>query len=102
MSENENMELNQDEITTQESAPKAKKEKKPEKKAEKKPGIFSRIGRWLREMRSELKKVVWPDKKTTAKNTAVVIVCVLVVGVFIWGFDWIANNLISALISLLS
>ena len=25
--------------------------------------------KWFREMRSELKKVVWPDRKTTAKNT---------------------------------
>ena len=24
-------------------------------------------GKWFREMRSELKKVVWPDAKTTAK-----------------------------------
>ena len=29
-------------------------------------------GKWFREMRSELKKVVWPDGKTTAKNTGTV------------------------------
>ncbi len=32
-------------------------------------------GKWFREMRSELKKVVWPDGKTTAKNTGTVILC---------------------------
>ena len=30
-------------------------------------------GKWFREMRSELKKVVWPDGKTTAKNTGTVL-----------------------------
>ncbi len=29
-------------------------------------------GKWFREMRSELKKVVWPDGKTTMKNTGTV------------------------------
>ena len=28
--------------------------------------------KWLREMRSELKKIVWPNAKTTAKNTGTV------------------------------
>ena len=32
-------------------------------------------GKWFREMRSELKKVVWPDAKTTAKNTGTVLLC---------------------------
>ena len=30
------------------------------KKDETKPGFFKRIGKWFREMRSELKKVIWP------------------------------------------
>ena len=47
-------------------------------------------GKWFREMRSELKKVVWPDGKTTAKNTGTVILCSLGVGVFIWVFDAVA------------
>ena len=32
-------------------------------------------GKWFREMKSELKKVVWPDGKTTMKNTGTVILC---------------------------
>ena len=39
------------------------------KKDDTKPGFFKRVGKWFREMRSELKKAVWPDGKTTAKNT---------------------------------
>lgn len=76
----------------------AAKEKKTEKKD--KPGFFQRIGRWLREMKSELKKVQWPTKKQTVNNTLIVIACVLVVGVAIWLFDFLAATLIQALLSL--
>ena len=54
-------------------------------------------GKWFREMKSELKKVVWPDGKTTMKNTATVLLCSLGVGVCIWLFDAVANALIQAL-----
>ena len=51
-------------------------------------------------MRSELKKVVWPDGKTTAKNTGTVILCSLGVGVFIWVFDAVAVLAVKTLVSL--
>ena len=78
---------------------KSKKDKAPAKK-DKKPGVFARFGRWLREMRSELKKVSWPSGKTTMKNVGTVIVCVIVVGVFIWVFDWLIHAVIQALLGL--
>ncbi len=34
-------------------------------------------GKWFREMKSELKKVVWPTGKDTAKNTGTVLLCSL-------------------------
>lgn len=57
-------------------------------------------GKWFREMRSELRKVVWPDGKTTAKNTGTVILCSLGVGVFIWVFDAVAVLAVKTLVSL--
>ena len=30
------------------------------KKDDTKPGFFARVGKWFREMKSELKKVIWP------------------------------------------
>ena len=57
-------------------------------------------GKWFREMRSELKKVVWPDGKTTAKNTGTVILCSLGVGVFIWVFDTVAVLAVNTLVGL--
>ena len=55
-------------------------------------------GKWFREMRSELKKVVWPDGKTTAKNTGTVLLCSLVIGVCIWVFDFVAVSAVQMLI----
>ena len=57
-------------------------------------------GKWFREMRSELKKVVWPDGKTTTKNTGTVILCSLGVGVFIWVFDAVAVLAVNTLVGL--
>jgi len=56
--------------------------------------------KWFREMRSELKKVVWPDRKTTAKNTGTVLLCSLVVGAVIWIFDAVAVLAVNTLIGL--
>ena len=57
-------------------------------------------GKWFREMRSELKKVVWSTPKQVLKNALIVVGCVLVVGIFIWVFDFAAQSLITAFINL--
>ena len=58
------------------------------------------IRRYFRELRSELKKVVWPTPQQVLKNTLIVGVCVLVVGVFIWLFDFVARLGVDGLIKL--
>lgn len=55
--------------------------------------------RWFREMKSELKKIVWPTGSKVAKNTATVIGCTLVIGAFIWIFDGVAALAIKTLLS---
>ena len=69
----------------------------------KKPNVFKRffgaIARFFRELRSELKKVVWPTPKQVLKNALIVLACVIVVGVFIWLFDFVAQFGINSLIS---
>ena len=57
-------------------------------------------GKWFREMKSELKKVVWPDGKTTAKNTGTVLLCSVAVGACIWIFDYVAVSAVPLLIGL--
>ncbi len=70
----------------------------------KKENWFKRTGAWVaksfREMRSELKKVVWPTKEQVLKNALIVAGCVLIVGLFIWLFDFFASVLINGLIGL--
>ena len=57
------------------------------------------ITKYFRELKSELKKVVWPTPQQVGKNTLIVLACVLVVGVFIWLFDFVARVGIDALIN---
>ena len=57
------------------------------------------VAKYFRELRSELKKVVWSTPQQVLKNAAIVACCVLAVGVFIWLFDFVANIGIDALIS---
>lgn len=56
--------------------------------------------KFFRELRSELKKVVWPTMEQVLKNALVVACCVLVVGAFIWLFDYVAQVGINGLIGL--
>ena len=61
---------------------------------------WGKVKKYFRELRSELKKVVWPDGKTTAKNTGTVLLCSLIVGAAIWIFDAVAVLAVDTLIGL--
>ena len=98
MSENEKLEQAADQAADKPAKTDKKKDVKADKK---KPGVFARIGKWFKDMRSELKKVQWPTRKQTVNNTLIVIACVIVVGVFIWVFDYLANSVIDIIINLL-
>lgn len=58
----------------------------------KKPGFFSRIGRNLRDLRSEMKKVIWPTKKQLVNNTLVVFIFVAICAIFIGLLDFIFSG----------
>ena len=58
-------------------------------------------GLWFREMKSELKKVVWPNRKTVTKNTGTVLMCSACIGACIWIFDAVLVNAFQMLISVL-
>ena len=60
---------------------------------------WGKTTKYFRELRSELKKVVWPTMQQVLKNAAIVVGCVIVVGVFIWLFAFVAQIGIDALIS---
>lgn len=50
------------------------------------------VVKYLREVRAELKKVVWPDRRQTIIYTGVVIVSVVAVAVVIWVVDAILSE----------
>ena len=66
----------------------------------KKLSFGKRIAKWWREMKSELKKVVWPSKSQIVNNTVVALVVMVVSAIVIWGFDEIAQLVVQAVITL--
>ena len=60
----------------------------------KKPGIFSRIGRSFRDMKGEIKKVVWPSRKQIINNTLIVIGFCIVAAIFVGGLDMILTTIV--------
>ena len=59
-----------------------------------------RVANWFRGMKSELKKVVWPTRRQLINNSLVVLGVVVVCGIVLWAFDYVASSLINILITL--
>ena len=60
---------------------------------ETKLGIFSRISKFFSTQRGEMKKIVWPSKKSTINNTVVVIGVVAATSVVVGSFDAVLSLL---------
>lgn len=61
-------------------------------KQKKKSG--KKFSQFFKDLKSEVKKIVWPSKKQVKNNTAVVLAFMAMVGVFIWVLDWIFTTII--------
>ena len=72
-----------------------KAEKKPEKKADKKPGIFRRLLNYLGDVKSEMRRVVWPSKEELKSYSVAIIAMLIVFGVVIWLVD---SGIVAALV----
>ncbi|HAA25738.1 MAG TPA: preprotein translocase subunit SecE [Ruminiclostridium sp.] len=59
----------------------------------KKPNIFQRLARFTKEVRSELKKVIWPSKNQVINNTLIVLITCLIIGGIIWILDFLLSQL---------
>ena len=60
----------------------------------------NRIGNFLKESKSELKKIVWPDRKKVTKNTVIVISGMVICGLLIALVDLGLNQAFGFLIRL--
>ena len=77
---------------------KNKKDKMKEKsERQKKPGKMKRFVSYLKEMKSELKKVIWPGPKQVVNNTLVVIVTMVLSSAFIGVVDTIFKFIVGLL-----
>jgi len=59
---------------------------------------FEAAIQFLREVRTELKKVTWPSRKDTLSGTLVVLVAVFIIAIFLGIVDSGLSNLIKQLL----
>ncbi len=78
-------------------------------KTEKKPGFVARakaavknfctrVSKFFRDTKSELKKVVWPSKEDTKQNTVVVLVTVAIAAVVMILLDTVFGGILGLII----
>ena len=80
---------------------KTEAEKKPAKSEKsKKPGMFRRIGKYLRDAKGELKKIIWPTFSSVVRNTLVTLAVCAVLGVLVCVVDFGLSALIDLVLSL--
>ena len=69
--------------------------KKDEKKSDKKPGLFRRLRNYLGDVRSEMRRVVWPSRDELMSYSVAIIAMLIVFGIVIWLVD---SGIVAALI----
>lgn len=80
---------------------KVKKEKETKKtKQNNKVGVFKRIFNYFKEMKSELKKVVWPTKKNVFNGIITVFIMVFIVILIVIPSDFVFSRLLKMLIGI--
>ena len=80
-------------VDSKNESSKAKKSANNKKNTEKKPNIFKRMGKGIKGIVSELKKVTWPKGKEVGKNTAVVLTVVVLFFVILFALDYVLGGL---------
>ena len=81
------------------------KDKKNNKPVEKKPNFFVRSGRkikkFCKDIVGEMKKVVWTSKEELKKNTKLVLITVVAVGLAIAAVDTVCSLIINSIAGLI-
>jgi len=57
-----------------------------------------RLVRFAKDIKNELKKVIWPTRKQLANNTITVLIVCLVIGIIIWVLDFGLAKLVEAVL----
>ena len=61
-------------------------------KADAKKNPFAKMVKFFKDTKSELKKVVWPNKEQITTNTIVVISTIIIIGAFLFLWDLAASE----------
>lgn len=59
-------------------------------------------GEFIRQVRAETAKVVWPTRRETLTTAVMVVIMTLTLGIFFFGVDQIFSRIVRALLSLLA
>jgi preprotein translocase subunit SecE len=62
-------------------------------------GPVQKVSAFLQEFRTEMKKVTWPGRKETASSTAVVIVTVLIIVLFLGLVDYALGRIVYSVLN---
>lgn len=62
-------------------------------------GIAAKVAAFLQEFKTEMKKVTWPGRKETASSTAVVIVTVLIIVLFLGLVDYALGRIVYSILN---
>lgn len=76
---------------------KSKDKTKSKKEKKNKVGFFQRIVNFVKELKSEMKKIVWPTKKSVFSATMVVIVSVAIMSLFVVFADLLFQSILKIL-----
>ena len=66
--------------------------------ATKKPNMFQRLAKFFREVKGEMKKVIWPTWAQTANHTWIVIGVIIVVAIFLAIIDALFGGVVRGVI----
>jgi preprotein translocase subunit SecE len=58
------------------------------------------VSKFFRDIKNEIKKIVWPAPKTVFNNTGVVLVTIIIIGLFIFGLDTVLMNLLGLIMQI--
>jgi preprotein translocase subunit SecE len=70
----------------------------PKKSRDEQLNLFERARKYVREVRSELKKVNWPTREELTTYTVVVFGMTTVLTLVVFGMDWAFNKLVISLL----
>lgn len=59
---------------------------------------MNKLKQFLKESRQEVKKVTWPKKEETFKNSAMVVIASLIVAAYLGGIDYLVRNILEGFI----